>query len=37
MTERVCWRCIGDEIVSAAIKANHPRRVCSYIRGADLA
>lgn len=30
MVQRVCWRCIGEELVSAEIKAENPRRVCSY-------
>ena len=29
MPNKVCWRCIGEDLVSAEIKAQ-PRRVCSY-------
>lgn len=29
MPKRVCWRCIGEELISAEIKTQ-PRRVCSY-------
>ncbi|ANI80319.1 RES domain-containing protein [Sphingobium sp. EP60837] len=30
MTRKVCWQCIGEDIVSAEIKAEQPRRICSY-------
>jgi len=28
----VCWQCIGEDIVSAEIRAEQPRRTCSYCR-----
>jgi hypothetical protein len=30
MARRVCWRCIGEEVLSEEIKIQQPRRVCSY-------
>ncbi len=28
----VCWQCISEDIVSAEIRADQPRRTCSYCR-----
>jgi len=30
MTRKVCWQCIGEDIVSTEIRAEQPRRICSY-------
>jgi len=30
MTQKVCWQCIGEDIVRAEIRAGQPRRTCSY-------
>lgn len=30
MTRKVCWQCIGEDIVRAEIRVEHPRRTCSY-------
>lgn len=30
MTKNVCWQCISEDLVSAEIRAEQPRRTCGY-------